>query len=85
MCATTSSQTVLCHFRWSEKATFARIRTKEESSESARVPPSTFCADQLGSFGFMDGLSQPLIQGLDDQAPHGRQPQGKEPKAVKPG
>ena len=33
----------------------------------------------------MDGLSQPLIKGLDDQAPHGRQPKGKEPKAVKSG
>lgn len=28
----------------------------------------------------MDGISQPLIEGLDT-----REPQGKEPKAVKPG
>jgi hypothetical protein len=48
---------------------------------------SSLCsrADNIESFGYMDGLSQPKIAGLDDQAPHGRQPQGKEPKAVKPG
>jgi hypothetical protein len=33
----------------------------------------------------MDGLSQPKIAGLDDQAPHGREPIDKEPKAVEPG
>jgi hypothetical protein len=31
------------------------------------------------SFGFRDGISQPLIEGWD------RAPQGKEPKASKPG
>jgi hypothetical protein len=42
-------------------------------------------ANESESFGYMDGLSQPLIKGLDDQAPHGKEPAGKEPKAVKPG
>jgi hypothetical protein len=43
------------------------------------------CANGIESFGYMDGLSQPKIAGLDDQAPHGKAPEGKEPKAVKPG
>ncbi|KAF4124285.1 Dyp-type peroxidase family [Geosmithia morbida] len=36
-------------------------------------------------FGFVDGISQPIIKGLDDQAPHGKAPEGKEPKSVNPG
>jgi deferrochelatase/peroxidase EfeB len=34
----------------------------------------------LLSFGFKDGISQPIIEGWDE-----KQPQGKEPKAAKPG
>lgn len=34
----------------------------------------------LFSFGFKDGISQPLLEGWDDKVP-----QGKEPCATKPG
>jgi hypothetical protein len=34
----------------------------------------------LSSFGFQDGISQPLIKGLDE-----KEPVDKEPKAVNPG
>jgi hypothetical protein len=34
----------------------------------------------LPSFGYEDGISQPVIKGLDE-----KMPTGKEPKAVNPG
>jgi hypothetical protein len=65
---------------------FVPIPTREESSEFLRIESlATLCTNDIKSFGYMDGLSQPQIEGLDDQAPHGRKPEGKEPKAVKPG
>lgn len=58
------------------------VLRRARSSEFFSTPS---CDGQHGltltsSFGFEDGISQPLIEGLDETGP-----KGKEPKAVKSG
>jgi hypothetical protein len=67
---------------------FALVMPREESSELFPEPANNchdFVINKCESFGYQDGISNPIIKGVDDGTETGRAPQGKEPKAVKPG
>lgn len=57
------------------------VSTSERSSKySLLVLYWVSMLTPLNSFGFRDGISQPIIEGWDEKVP-----KGKEPQATKPG